>query len=327
MTGRERVKNAINFQGIDRLPRDFPERYGTDIFRCTMDPDPDPILNMDLNIKSWYDEWGTRWERVGRTTLGEPKNVVLADWKDLDALNVPVVDTPERLASIEHVRSDAGEKYLLCRGISLYFRASFLRGQENIWLDIYENTEQLCQLIDILVAMNLKALSIFKDVGADGFHLSDDWGLQDSLQIHPDKWREIWKPRYAVVFAAAHEAGLDTSLHSCGNIVSIMDDLIEIGLDMINMDQQENMGLDLLENRFRGRIAFYNPVDIQNTMVTGSADDIRRYCRSMVRAFNTDKGGFIPKWYVDPEAAGHSQEAIDTMCEEFIKISMEIYGE
>ncbi len=233
-----------------------------------------------------------------------------------------------RLASslvFQHPAS-AGEKYLLCRGISLYFRAAFLRGQENVWLDLYENPEALCRLIDILVEMNLTAIPLFKDSGADGFHLSDDWGLQDALQIHPDKWREIWKPKYARVFDAAHEAGLDTSLHSCGNIVSIMDDLIEIGLDMINMDQQENMGLELLGNRFRGRIAFYNPVDIQNTMVKGSLDDIRRYCRRMMAAFNTEMGGFIPKWYVDPEAAGHSQEAINTMCEEFIRISREIYG-
>ncbi len=105
MTSRERVKRAIHFLGIDRLPRDFPERYGSDIYRCSMDPDPDPIINLDLTQKSWYDEWGTRWERIGRTSLGEPKNTVLSSWEDWDALNVPVVDTPERLASIEDVRS------------------------------------------------------------------------------------------------------------------------------------------------------------------------------------------------------------------------------
>jgi len=32
------------------------------------------------------------------------------------------------------------------------------------------------------------------------------------------------------------------------------------------------------------------------------------------------QGGFIPKWYSDPDGAGHSVEAVNTMCEEFVKI-------
>ncbi len=90
---------------------------------------------------------------------------------------------------------------------------------------------------------------------------------------------------------------------------------------MIQMDQQENMGLELLGERFGGRVTFYNPVDIQNTMVYGSLEDIRVYCRKMAKLLGRPNGGFIPKWYSDPVGAGHRQEAIDAMCEEFLKIS------
>jgi hypothetical protein len=89
------------------------------------------------------------------------------------------------------------------------------------------------------------------------------------------------------------------------------------------MDQQENMGLELLGRRFGGRIAFFAPVDIQNTMVRGSADAIRRYCRALVRQLGRPNGGFIPRWYSDPRGAGHRQEALDAMCAEFLKISRE----
>ena len=46
----------------------------------------------------------------------------------------------------------------------------------------------------------------------------------------------------------------------------------------------------------------------------------------MAKQFLTAKGGFIPRWYTDPEGVGHRQENIDAMCEEFLKISMEVYG-
>ena len=135
------------------------------------------------------------------------------------------------------------------------------------------------------------------------------------------EWRAIWKPRYARIYRAAHDAGLLTFLHSCGYIVDILDDLIEVGLDVIHMDQQENMGLALLGERFGGRLTFYAPVDIQHTMAHGTLDEIRAYCRDMVRLLGRPEGGFIPRWYSDPVGAGHRQEAIDSMSQEFLRLS------
>jgi hypothetical protein len=79
----------------------------------------------------------------------------------------------------------------------------------------------------------------------------------------------------------------------------------------------------VLGRRFGGRITFFSPVDIQNTMVSGSLDDIRRYAREMVRLLGRPKGGFIPRWYSDPKGAGHRPEALDAMSDEFIKLSRE----
>jgi hypothetical protein len=112
-------------------------------------------------------------------------------------------------------------------------------------------------------------------------------------------------------------------LHSCGYIVDILDDLIEIGLDAVHMDQQENMGLELLGSRFGGRLTFFSPVDIQKTMVQGTPDEIRAYCRRMARLLGRPEGGFIPRWYTDPAGAGHRPEALEVMCEEFLAISRE----
>jgi uroporphyrinogen decarboxylase len=86
------------------------------------------------------------------------------------------------------------------------------------------------------------------------------------------------------------------------------------------MDQQENMGLELLGRRFGGRLTFYSPVDIQFTMARGNLDEIRAYARDMVRLLGRPNGGFIPRWYSDPKGAGHTPEAVDAMCEEFLRL-------
>jgi uroporphyrinogen decarboxylase len=317
MTSREIVIRTIRFQGAERLPYDFPEKYGSDFYWIGMFPSPDD------RPRKGVDEWGAIWNNIGEMNLGEVKDYPLKNWKDFDKLHIPDVNDPKRWEHLKNIREQAGDKFIIANGITLYERVHFVRGLENTWLDIYDHPDELGKLIDILVEMSSAAIKKFAALGVDGYIFPDDWGLQNKLMIAPEKWREIWKPRYARIFKAVHDAGMLTFLHSCGYIVDILDDLIEIGLDVIQMDQQENMGLELLGERFGGRITFYCPVDIQNTMAYGSLDDIRAYCRKMVKLLGRPNGGFVPKWYSDPVGAGHRQEAIDAMCEEFFKINQE----
>ncbi len=313
MTSKELVTRTIRFEGADRLPYDFPERYGSDFASVGMSPSP------DSRPSNATDEWGAVWRNIGKMNLGEVKDFPLKDWNEFDSLNIPDIHDPKRWTGLDGARERAGDKFLLASGISIYERVHFIRGLQNTWMDIYTAPEQLGRLIDILVEMNLAAIERYAAAGADGYIFCDDWGLQNRLMIPPEAWREIWKPRYARIYAAARDAGLVTFLHSCGYIVDILDDLIEIGLDVIHMDQQENMGLEVLGERFGGRITFFSPVDIQHTMVYGTLDDIRAYCREMARLLGRPTGGFIPRWYSDPVGAGHRQEAIDVMCEEFLR--------
>jgi uroporphyrinogen decarboxylase len=316
MTSRQIVRRAIRFERPDRLPYDLPEPYGTDFAHVGINPSPDARPRGRNSV----DEWGAVWDNIGVCNLGEVKDFPLKDWKDFDKLHVPDIRDPKRWGDLDGARQRAGDKFLLASGISIYERVHFIRGLQNTWMDIHDAPDHLGRLIDILVDMNLYAIERFAAAGADGLIFCDDWGLQNRLMISPASWRRIWKSRYARIYDACHKAGLLTFLHSCGYIVDILDDLIEIGLDVIHMDQQENMGLDLLSKCFAGRLTFWAPVDIQMTMARGTLDQIRAYCHKLDKAFNRDNGGFIPRWYGDPKGAGHRPEAVDAMADEFLKI-------
>jgi len=317
-TGRDVVVRTVRFQNPGRLAMDLPENYGSDVAWVDMSASP------DARPTKGRDEWGALWGNIGRSNLGEVKEFPLKDWSDLSSLAVPDVDDRSRWEHLKGIRRAFRGKFIIGRGISLYERVHFIRGLANTWMDIYDFPEKLRELLDILVGMNLEAIKRYASLGVDGYFFTDDWGLQDRLMISPEKWREIWKPCYENVYKACREAGLFTFLHSCGYIVDILDDLIEAGLDVIQMDQQENMGLKLLGERFGGRITFFCPVDIQNTMANGTMEQIRDYCRRMVSVLGGPTGGFIAMWYSDPVGAGHRPEAIAAMCEEFLKISREI---
>lgn len=318
MLPKDVVKKTITFDNPERLPYSFPEKYGNDFGGVGMTPSPDWRPNGN---EPQADEWGAIWENIGICKMGEVKEYPLTNWEDFDELKIPDIKDPKRWEKLEEQAEQSGDLFLMASGLSLYERVHFIRGLENTWMDIYENPVELSNLINILVEMNLFAIEKYRSVNAEGLMFCDDWGLQDRLMISPDKWREIWKPAYARVYKAAHDAGMLTFLHSCGYISDILEDLIEIGLDVIQMDQQVNMGLDELHDRFVGRITFWCPVDIQAVMCNHTLDEIRDYCHQLVKKLGTPQGGFIPKWYGDPVGAGHSEESVEAMCEEFLKIS------
>ena len=319
MNSKEVVKATLQFKYPDRLAVDFPPEYGTDFKFINMRANP------DYRPSKGKDEWNAVWDNIGISKLGEVKEFPLKSWDDFESMHIPDVTEDKRWEGVKENIENHKDKFTMGVGISIYERVHFLRGLENTWIDIYENTDYLCQLIDILTDMNVHIVERFARYGADSLIFADDWGLQNSLMISPDKWREIWKPRYKRIYKAAHDNGMFTILHSCGDIRSILDDLIDAGLDCIQMDQQQNMGLEYL-GKYKDRITFFCPADIQNIFVKGSLDEIRRYCHTMFHALGSKKGGFMPKWYSDPVGAGHRREAIDAMCQEFLKISADVFG-
>ena len=321
ITPRENVKRAINFETPLYLPHDLPFGYGTNLSGVGMTPSPDgrPASG------NGRDEWGALWENIGVCQLGEVKEYPLLDWADWDKMNIPDYKDPSRYATLQEQKDAGGDNFIYGFGLSIYERVHFIRGLEDCWADIYEEPEKLCELIDLLADMNCYAIEQFAKVNVDGYIFCDDWGLQERLMIDPRKWREIWMPRYERIYAKAHEHGMLTFLHSCGYIVDILNDLIAVGLNVVHMDQQENMGLELLGERFGGRLTFFSPVDIQTAMHRGE-DEIRAYARQMGKHLARPEGGFIPRWYTDPAGAGHSEEAIKIMCDEFQKISRDMYG-
>ena len=204
MTSQELVMNSILFKSPERLAYDFPENYGSDFVFVNMSPSPDD------RPKNGIDEWGAVWKNIGNMNLGEVQEFPLKEWSQLSNLKIPDISDDKRWKSLENIREQAGEKFILASGVSIYERVHFIRGLENTWMDIYENPEKLGEIIDILVEMNLYAIKRYAELGADGYIFPDDWGLQNKLMISPEKWRQIWKPRYERIYRAAHDAGLLT---------------------------------------------------------------------------------------------------------------------
>ena len=81
-----------------------------------------------------------------------------------------------------------------------------------------------------------------------------------------------------------------TFYHSCGSILPVIDDLVEMGLDMLNPIQPLAVGMDAdsLKERFGDRLAFHGGIDVQKLLPNGSVDDVRKEVVRVMDTLGTD---------------------------------------
>jgi uroporphyrinogen decarboxylase len=193
----------------------------------------------------------------------------------------------------------------------LFERLYQLRGFSETLVDLYENTERIVSFLDRLVDFQI---SIIRRLAAElpgkvhGFKATDDWGTQDSMFIHPDLWREIIKPRYRKIIDEVHRHGMHFWLHSDGQISKIIPDLIEIGIDVLDVPQPTSIfGAETLGSCYSGKVCFCLYTDIQSTLVYGTKDEIEEEAWDLVRFCSCPGGGgIIASDYPDGNSIGAS---------------------
>jgi uroporphyrinogen decarboxylase len=110
----------------------------------------------------------------------------------------------------------------------------------------------------------------------------------------PDRWREMFKPRYKKIYDLAHIKGKRTISHCCGSVVDIMPDIIEIGLDVLESVQPEARGMNPYELKaaYGDKIAFWGCLGSQSTIPFGTPAEIKSEVNKLKQQMGAG-GGFI----------------------------------
>jgi uroporphyrinogen decarboxylase len=322
------VKQAVRRAGTGRCPvwikRASPDiilRYGealADLF-CRYPDDVARIVPYDLWIgyqprgkvprvnplevatrdAEWTDEWGTRWGHarggVGATPVAHP----LEDWSQLDEYLARQLPDPRASGRLEDgaaaLRRCGPTRY--CLGtihLALFERLHAIRGMMNVFTDFYTHEREVRRLLEAIAGFVRELIRQWGTLGADAVFLTDDWGSQTGLMISPEMWRDFFRGHYAALFAEAHRCGMDVIFHSCGNVLNIVQDLLEIGVDVLDPLQPGAMDLAELVRRFGGRVSFCGAVDLQQLLCRGTPQQVRsEVCRLVDLLGRAYGGGFI----------------------------------
>jgi uroporphyrinogen decarboxylase len=194
------------------------------------------------------------------------------------------------------------------------FEASWgLRGFEGALMDAACEPDFYGELLDKLTDNYLAFVEGVRDLPVDGVMFGDDWGDQRGVILGPERWRAFMKPRYARIYEAVHAQGKRVLTHCCGSVAEIMDDLIEIGLDVLESCQPEAAGMDpyRLKRRFGERITLWGCLGSQSTIPFGTPQAIRGEIARLIAEMGAG-GGFIlaPAKSLQPETPTENAAAV-----------------
>lgn len=165
-------------------------------------------------------------------------------------------------------------------------------GMEQALMTMLMNPDMFKAVIDRITAFYLKANELFYEATKgflDAVLIGNDFGSQTGLMVDPELLREYVFPGTKQLVEQAKSYGLTVVHHSCGSIFPIIDDLVEIGVDVIHPIQALATEMDApnLKKHFYGKAAFCGGVDAQYLLVKGSSGDVVRKVNELKELFPT----------------------------------------
>jgi uroporphyrinogen decarboxylase len=252
-------------------------------------PDAFTVTDEDLRF---VDEYGVGWRmpRAGGLYFDMYLNPLSGDIDEhaIRKYPWPPAPAPEQLTplltEIRQIHQGQHRAVVIescCSG--LVEVASMVRGYEDFYADIALNPRLAAMVLDRILDQKLAYWDTALDACGSEIDVvkeADDFAGQHGLLVSPESWRALLKPRYKELFdAIRRKTAAPIMLHSCGSVRSVIPDLIEVGVQILNPVQVSAAGMDTwdLKHEFGSELAFWGGgVDTQWVLAFGSPDDVRR---------------------------------------------------
>lgn len=259
---------------------------------------------------TYFDEYGVAWE-PGSEACFHMRHMVhplepAGSLEELERYPYPTYAGEPTREMLEAVaRGHAQGKF--CMGgmqCTVWETAWYTRGMEALMMDMLEEPELADCVLDKVTENAVHRAQAFARAGVDGLYLGDDVGMQHTGMMSLPLYRRFLKPRLKRVIDAARAIRPDLIVlyHSCGYVRPYIDDLIEVGVDVLNPVQPESMEFRELYETYRGRLSFCGVLGTQTLMPFGTAQEVREATFAAMD-FVGPQGGLLacPTHVMEPE--------------------------
>jgi uroporphyrinogen decarboxylase len=201
----------------------------------------------------------------------------------------------------------------------MYESAWQIRGYEEFLMDVIERPAWAECLLERLAQQNrIRALAAAR-AGVDQITTGDDVASQQAMMFAPEVWRKLMHSRWAKIWGEIKAISPKTKIwyHSDGNIIDIVSDLVDAGLDILNPLQPECLDIAAIRKRYGKRLTFDGTIGTQSVMPFGTPEQVRAMVKDMIERYGKDGGLLVsPTHVLEPEVPIANIEALVAACRE-----------
>jgi uroporphyrinogen decarboxylase len=261
-------------------------------------PEPAPWERADT---AYTDVWGCVWETTDDGITGSVTQHPLKDWDALQNFTPPDPAETNGMAAIDwfvikdkilKAKADGKHGVGSLEHGHAFLRLSYLRGYENLLLDMADGENRLRQVIETVESFSFGIVQRYVECGVAMMRYPEDLGMQFGPMISPEHFKAYIKPIYEHVMAPAREAGCLIHMHSDGDIRLLADDLVAGGVDALNLQDLVN-GIDWIAANLKGRLCIDLDIDRQQITRFGGPEQIDELIRREVQELGSRQGGLM----------------------------------
>ena len=321
MNHRENVLRAIRFEMPENIPMTFHindacwHHYDQNALKDLIEGhpllfpgyvrpqgevQPDYLLNARAD-QPFTDPWACTWYTTDDGITGAVHEHPLADWNKLEEFTPPDPNETDGTYPIDWQQTRAtvlakkAKGELVVGGLPhghTFLRLQDMRGYENLIYDMADREPSLTRLIEMVEEFNYQYVMQWLALEPDMMSYPEDLGMQFGPMLSPASFRGFIKPVYQRMMAPARERGCLVHMHSDGDIRTLVDDLIDGGVEVINLQDLVN-GIDWIAEKFAGKVCIDLDIDRQRITATGHPREIDELIREEVRSWAVKQGGLM----------------------------------
>jgi len=208
------------------------------------------------------------------------------------------------LEAIRKVMPDGMKAYGGC-GYGIFEASEDLVGYEYLCVMQYLDPDLFADIFnkigDMFVTLWTEMIRRYDDIFVF-YRMGDDLGFKSSTLLEPDTIRKHIIPQYKRVIDIIHGNGKKFLYHSCGNIFSIMDDVINVGIDAKHSNEDQIATFDKWIETYTDRIGLFGGIDV-NTLCLLPSDEVFNKVvkegtlfRSMAKGWGLGSGNSIAEY-------------------------------
>jgi len=274
-------------------PSFIARRTGTPFDRMTEDDPRYWPIYVDFWIHMGFDcvpiEIGLRCPlpeaEHGRGGHGSEATTVIRTIEDFQRYPWPDESSPVDLRPFETVARLLPDGAKMVAGVCAgpYEWVTRMMGVMGLAYALFDNRPLVTMMFEKIGRMHVavnRQLADMDSVGA--LRQGDDLGFKTSTFLRPEDLRQLVLPIYKRMAAVAHEHSKPFILHSCGNLATLYDDLIDdCRIDAKHSFEEAILPVREFKKRYGHRITPLGGLDV-DVICRSNSETLRRYARQNI---------------------------------------------